>query len=95
VAGKTFSSQSAFICDYKIGLVPMTTKITKHKDHCTIKIACDLTIYQTYEYQSEMAQKCDSANFAMIGLSENSGLDVAGIHFLISFQKQLQAAVEM
>jgi anti-anti-sigma factor len=92
MAGKTVSARSAFSCNYQAGLIVMTIKINKSKNHCTIKIDGDLTIYQMAEYHGQLVEKCNSATSATVELSDDSELDAAGIQLLISLQKQLQAA---
>jgi len=70
----------------------MTIKIDNFKDHSTIKIEHDLTIYEVDEYRQQLLEKCDLTHSATVQLSDQTELDTAGIQLLISLQKQLQGA---
>lgn len=70
----------------------MTITIDKCKDHYTIKIDHELTIYEVETYRKELLEQCDLTCAAMVQLSEDIELDTAGIQLLLSLQKQLQSA---
>jgi anti-anti-sigma factor len=91
MADKTFSTGSSIVSDLQAGLIAMTINISKRKDHCTIKIDGDFSIYEVAEYHKKLFRKCGSVTSARVELSQDLEIDTAGIQLLISFQKQLQA----